>query len=266
MEILIPVIILGAIAAIFAIVLAIAGKKLAVIKDEREEKVLNLLPGANCGACGKAGCAAFAKALVEGDAKVTDCTSSTKEAKEKISEILGSELGAVEETIVVNACGGGYRCKDKYTYQGYGDCASIELLAGGRKACVTGCIGAGTCVDVCPYHAVEIKGDGVAVVNQEKCVQCGTCILACPKNLMTRLPAKAKIYIACSNHDRGKDVRSVCEVGCIACGLCAKVCPNDAITMVDNLPIIDYNKCTACGKCVEKCPSKCILYVNPPKN
>lgn len=259
MQIIIPFLILGAMAAVFAIVLAIAGNKLAVVQDERVEKINKMLSGANCGACGHAGCAAFAKALVEGKAKVTDCASTPKENREKIAEIIGSEVGEVEETIVVCACNGGQRCLDKYEYQGYGDCASIELLAGGRKACPTGCIGAGKCVDVCPYHAVEVNGEGVAEVNQQKCVQCGTCIIACPKNIMKRLSAKAKVYIACSNHGKGKEVRSICKVGCIGCGICAKVCEAGAITIVDGLPVFDYDKCTNCRKCVEKCPSKCIL-------
>ncbi len=259
MDILIPFIILGAMAAVFAIVLAIAGSKLAVKLDERVQRINELLTGANCGCCGYAGCEAFAKALIKGDAKIIDCPSTTKENKELIADLLGSEVGEVEPTIVVCACNGGYRCLDKYDYQGYGDCASIELLAGGKKACPTGCIGAGKCVDVCPFHAIDILGDGVAVVNQEKCVQCGTCITACPKNLMTRLPAKAKVYIACSNHDRGREIRKICSAGCIGCGLCAKVCEAGAITMVDGLPVFDYDKCTNCRKCVEKCPSKCIL-------
>ncbi|HHT84024.1 MAG: RnfABCDGE type electron transport complex subunit B [Christensenellales bacterium] len=259
MEIVIPLIILGVMAAIFAVILAIAGIKLAVVQDERVEKITSLLTGANCGGCGYAGCQAFAQAIVEGNAKVTDCPSTTKENKALIAEIMGSELGEVEQTIVVCACNGGNRCLEKYEYQGYGDCASIELLAGGRKACPTGCIGAGKCSDVCPYHAVEVNSDGVAKIDQKRCVQCGTCIIACPKKLMKRLPAKAKIYIACSNHGKGKEVRSICKVGCMGCGLCAKVCEHDAIVLKDGLPVIDYDKCVNCRKCVEKCPAKCIL-------
>lgn len=259
MQIVLPLIILGILAAAFAVMLAVAGQKLAVVRDEREEKINNLLAGANCGACGQAGCAAFAKALMEGKSKLSECSATSSENKKKITELIGCENCETEATIVVCACNGGARCLDKYEYQGYGDCASIELLAGGRKACPTGCIGAGKCVDACPYHAIDIPGNGVAVVTQSKCVQCGTCILACPKKLMKRISAKAKVYIACSNHDKGKEVRSICSVGCIGCGLCAKVCEFGAITMVDGLPVFDYDKCTNCRKCVEKCPSKSIL-------
>ncbi|MDD4316185.1 MAG: RnfABCDGE type electron transport complex subunit B [Clostridia bacterium] len=259
MQIVLPLIILGLMAAVFAVVLAVAGQKLAVVKDEREEAITSLLSGANCGGCGQAGCAAFAKALIEGKAKLSDCASTPSDNRKKITEIIGGEDGNIEPTIVVCSCNGGARCLDKYEYQGYGDCASIELLAGGRKACPTGCIGAGKCVDVCPYHAIDIPGNGVAVITQSKCTQCGTCIIACPKSLMKRISAKAKVYIACSNHEKGKEVRNICSVGCIGCGLCAKVCEYGAITMKDDLPVFDYDKCTNCRKCVAKCPSKCIL-------
>ncbi len=260
MEIVFPVLILTVIAIVFGVAIAYCSKKFAVKEDPRIESVNDLLAGANCGACGKAGCADFAKAVVEGTAKLGDCSVTSKENKEKILAVLGGEGVVDEETIVVCACNGGNACADKYSYQGYGDCASVELLAGGRKACPVGCMGMGTCVNACAYHAVEIR-EGVAFVNQQNCIQCGACIRNCPKKLMKRIPKDATYYVACSNTDRGKDVRAVCKNGCIGCGLCAKACPVGAIKMVNNLPQFDYNLCTACGLCAEKCPAKVILKV-----
>lgn len=259
LQILIPVILLTGLAVVFAVLIAVCSKKFAVVTDERVDKVASLLSGANCGGCGYAGCDAFAAALVKGEAQLGMCNATSKANKVLIAEVLGG-ADAGEETIVVCACSGGELCSDKYDYQGYGDCASVELLAGGRKSCPVGCIGMSKCVSECPAHAIDIVG-GVAVVNQEKCVSCGRCIMYCPKKLLKRVPASAKYYIACSNCDKGKEVRVNCAHGCIGCGLCARNCPEGAITLKDNLPVIDYAKCVSCGVCAEKCPSKCILAV-----
>ncbi|MBR6750763.1 MAG: RnfABCDGE type electron transport complex subunit B [Clostridia bacterium] len=256
LEIIYPVAILTVLAIVFAILIAVFSVKFAVKEDERVTAVCERLAGANCGACGYAGCEAFAKALVAGDAQLTACNATKKSAKEEIVNILGSgDLG--EETIVVCACNGGNVCMDKYDYQGYGGCASIELLAGGSKACPMGCIGNGTCVQECPHDAIDLV-DGVSIVNQEKCVQCGLCISHCPKKILKRIPAKAQLYVACSSCDKGKDVRAYCKAGCIACGLCMRNCEAGAITLKNNIAVIDYDKCTGCKKCAEKCPSKCI--------
>lgn len=155
------------------------------------------------------------------------------------------------------ACCGGIACDDKYSYQGYGSCISQQLLADGRKKCEVGCMGAGSCVDVCPNFAIQVH-KGVAAVDKDLCISCGLCIRTCPKNLIKRIPKSAKVYIACSSQNRGKDVMDVCKAGCISCGLCQKVCPHDAIHLVNNVPIIDYGKCTGCMTCLEKCPRKCI--------
>lgn len=193
LDILIPVLILTGIAVLFGILIAVCSIKFQVKTDERIEEIEMLLSGANCGACGYAGCADFARALVEGTAQISSCNSTSKDNKKKILGFLdGGEVG--EETIVVCACVGGNACKDKYDYQGYGDCASQELLSGGRKACYTGCIGMSRCVNLCPSHAIDIK-KGVAIINQDKCTQCGVCILQCPKKIMKRIPATAKYYV-----------------------------------------------------------------------
>ncbi len=264
MEILYPVLILTGLALVFAITIDICSKKLAVKEDPRVEAVNKLLAGANCGACGKAGCGDYAKCLVEGSATLAECNATAKENKAKIAQIIGGDGELGEETIVVVACCGGNDCLNKYSYQGYGNCSSVEILAGGSKACSVGCIGNRDCSKTCAYDAIKVK-DGVAHIIQSRCTQCGACIGHCPKGVVKRIPANAVYYVACSSCDKGKLVRAVCKNGCIGCGLCAKFCPSGAITMENNLPKFDYSKCTACGLCMQKCPSNTIKCINDQK-
>lgn len=285
LQIIIPALILFVLALVFAIALAYLGKRLAVKRDARIDEVRAKLSGANCGGCGYPGCDGFATALVEGKAKLSDCAATSKERKDEIATILGV-TNSGEATKVVVCCRGGNDAKDKYEYMGYGDCRSMELLAGGRKQCAWGCLGMGSCVDACHDHAIEVNLNGYSEVHQDKCISCGRCIAACPKQIIKRIPASAEYYVACSNHQKGKEVRDVCSKGCIACGLCVRVCTAEmnnaanekkaaqesidgkdnvkiesAISIVDNLAVIDYSKCVNCGKCAEKCPQKCILSV-----
>ena len=246
------------IAVLFGLLLGVLGKKLAVHRDERIDQVKEKLSGANCGSCGYPGCDGFAKALVEGKADISACSSTSAANKKLIGAILGVSVSA-EDTKVVVACHGGMRAKDKYDYMGYGDCRSMELLAGGRKLCLWGCLGMGSCVDACHDGAIEVGPEGFTLIDRDKCIACGRCINACPKKVIKRIPKNAKVYVACSNCLKGKDAKDVCTVGCIGCGLCAKFCESGAIELVENLPIIDYSKCIGCGKCIEKCPTKSIL-------
>ena len=132
------------------------------------------------------------------------------------------------------------------------------VYQGGRKVCATACLGGGTCATVCPVDAIAVRENGIAHVKREVCLSCGACINACPKHCIDRIPAGAKVYVACRTHCRGKETMSFCKIGCIGCGMCARKCPHGAITMVDNLPVIDYSLCTGCMTCVEKCPRHCI--------
>ncbi len=264
LQVFIPALILLVLAMLFAIALAYLGKKLAVSRDERIDQVRDCLSGANCGACGYAGCDGFATALVEGKAELSSCNATSKEKKEEIAEILGlTDTG--EATKVVVCCHGGQDAKDKYDYVGYGDCRSMELLAGGRKQCAWGCLGTGSCVDACQHHAVTVKQKGYSEVSLSKCISCGRCISVCPKKIIKRIPASATYYVACSNHQKGKEVRELCTKGCIACGICVKQCEVGAISIVDNLATIDYTKCINCGKCAAKCPQRCIVSTDSMK-
>lgn len=249
--------IMAALAILLGVAIMVISRYFNVEKDSRIDEIVDNLPKANCGACGHPGCEGFAKALLEGTASLDDCKVSKKEQKIEIANILGQSFSGGEETVAVVACNGGIKCEDKYTYQGYGNCQTQEMLSGGRKACPVGCMGAGSCVDSCPNMAVCVK-DGVAVVDPDLCISCGLCISACPKKLIKRIPKSAKVYVACSTQCKGKEVMAACKSGCIACGLCERACQYGAIHLVNNVPIIDYSKCTGCKACMNKCPRKVI--------
>lgn len=258
MSLLNSILVLGAMGLVFGAVLAYASKKFAVETDERVEAILGALPGANCGGCGYPGCGGLANAIVEGKAAINGCPVGGATTAEKVGEIMGVTAEAGEKQVAKVICKGNCESsKNKYEYQGISDCRAAAALNSGAKSCKYGCLGLGTCVNVCNFDALSIV-DGVAVVDEDKCVLCGKCIEVCPKGLITRKPAKQEVVVECNSKDFGKTVKEKCSVGCIGCGICAKVCPFGAIEFENKLAKINYDKCVGCMICVEKCPTKVI--------
>lgn len=258
-DILIPALVLGTLGAAFAILLSISYRFLAVKGDPKVDLVFSNLPGSNCGACGFAGCLGFAESLAKGDAEVTGCLAGGAAVAAKLAEALGVTLETQTELIAFVACQGGNSvAKTKYTYVGVEDCQAANLLFGGDKTCAYGCLGLGSCVRVCPFDAIHVNQDGVAVVDRGKCRSCQKCVKACPRNLISMAPKQQLVLVACKSLDKAKKAKEGCGLACIACRICEKNCPADAIHVVNNLAVIDYEKCTECGICVEKCPQKTI--------
>lgn len=252
--IIVPVIVFIGLGALMGIMLAVAAKAFTVKRDKRIDDIKELLPGANCGGCGFAGCDAFAEAVVKGETAPTKCSASDEEAIKRICAIMGVEA---EKTVRMRAqvmCSGtAENAKKKYIYSGFPDCISAATLGGGDKLCPNGCIGLGTCVRSCAFGAISVV-DGVAYVDYHKCKGCGVCIAACPKGLIELIPFDSRHWVGCKSVENGKATRSYCEVGCISCKLCEKNCPADAIIVSDNVASIIYDNCVACGACVSKCP------------
>lgn len=257
-QIISAVLIVGGTGLLFGCILAVASVIFKVEGNEKAERILEVLPGANCGGCGYAGCSAYAEAAAEGKAPVNACSVGKAAVAEKIAEIMGGSVPDSEPMRAYVLCSG--TCdvaKNKYEYAGIADCNAANMLAGGEKSCRFGCIGLGSCAAACQFGAITLK-DGAAYVDAEKCVACGKCVEACPKNIITLVPQKAKYVVSCSSKERGAAVMAACKAGCVACGLCQKVCPSGAIKVEDNLAKIDYSLCTSCGLCAEKCPKKII--------
>lgn len=260
MDILIPVLTLSGLGMIFGVGLAIAAKKLCVATDPKVDEIFSHLPGANCGTCGRAGCMGFAEGLISGECTIDRCPVTEQDKRTEIAKFLGQEIKEKVKTVAVLHCGGGKKAKDRFKYDGIKDCIAANLIHGGQKACVYGCLGFATCVKECPFGAISMNGETeLPVVDENKCTACGKCVAICPKKLFSLVAVDKKFYTNCSSLDFGKAVLDVCPVGCIACGKCEKACPVSAIKVINNLAVFDYNKCQNIGECFKVCPTKCIV-------
>ncbi len=256
----IPVVIIG---VICAAVLVVASKLMAVKEDKRFPAVRECLPGANCGACGYAGCDGYAKALCEsGDVPSNLCIPGGDAVAAQLSEVLGVEFAdTIEQVAVVHCSGDCGRTQDKVDYSGIESCAAAKMMYGGKGSCTYGCLGFGDCQSACPQGAICIE-NGLARVSTPKCIGCGLCAKACPNHLISLVDDVERVVIACSNKDKGASTRKVCSVGCIGCKKCERVCPNGAIKVTDNIAVIDYKKCGNCpdfGVCAKNCTTGCIV-------
>lgn len=252
---------LGLMGTVFGLALALAAKKFAIEQDPRQDTITGVLPGANCGGCGYPGCSGLAGAIVADKAPVDACPVGGPRVAAKVAAIMGVEAGAARERKVARVfCQGGHdKCGSRFAYDGLADCKAANLVGGGPKACTYGCLGLGSCVSACTFDALYMGPDGLPVVDEEECTACGMCVSACPRGIIELVPVSQRVTVLCKSLAKGVDVRKTCKVGCIGCGLCVKACPAQAITMENNLAVIDPAKCDACGKCVEKCPTKCIV-------
>ncbi|MBK5653995.1 MAG: RnfABCDGE type electron transport complex subunit B, partial [Rhizobium sp.] len=257
-EVLTAALVIGGMGAVFGIGLAYASKVFSVEVDERVVKIREVLPGANCGACGFAGCDAFADAVAAGKAKANGCPVGKDVVASGIASVMGVEAGEVERKTARVLCKGDCNVsKEKFSYHGMNDCFAATQVFGGHKSCAYGCLGFGSCVKACPFNAIVIT-DGVASVIEDRCQACEKCVAACPKKLIEMIPKDKNYSVMCRSEDKGPATKKNCEVGCIGCTKCVKACPFGAISMEGPLAKIDPAKCTNCGECIAVCPTMAI--------
>jgi len=257
--IIMTTVILSGVALVLGLFLGVSNKKFAVEVDPREEAIINVLPGNNCGGCGFAGCSGLAAAIVAGKAEVNGCPVGGAPVGKKVAELMGVDSANMVHKVAYVKCAGDCEAASTaYDYSGAESCKMVSLMQNqGPKACVYGCTGFGDCVKACPFDSIHIL-NGIAVVDRETCKACGKCVKACPKNLIELIPYDNKYHVRCASKDKGKDVMKYCKAGCIACKICEKACKSDAVKVEDNIACIDYDKCVNCGACAEKCPKKVI--------
>jgi len=257
---------LAALCFLFASLLVVAHKKLHVDEDPRIDATYDLLPQTNCGACGFPGCRGLAEAMVEGSALPGKCTVINEEDREYIAEFLGVGVGAEEKVVARLACAGGTNvARNRAHYEGIQSCRAAALVAGGGKGCFWGCLGLGDCEAVCDVDAIYMNEHSLPVVIEDACTACGDCVDACPKDLFSLHPVSHRLWVACKNLEKGDAVLGDCEVACDACGKCAVDAPKGVITMVDNLPVVDYERNHNVRDAIERCPTGAIVWFDPDR-
>jgi Na+-translocating ferredoxin:NAD+ oxidoreductase subunit B len=245
----------------FGFILAFANKKFAIEVNPLIHVVEDVLPKGQCGACGYAGCMAYAEAVVlNPDVAPNLCIPGKDPVAKAVAEITGKAAAAVEPRIAQVRCAGtGGKAVKSYEYRGVKDCAAANLLFGGQKACRYGCLGFGTCVNSCPFNAMTMSAEGLPIIDPDKCTGCGKCETVCPKKVIAMMPLGARVRVNCNSRDKGAVARKACSAACIGCTLCMRECPYGAIKMENNLAVVDphicMEKCTD-AKCLAKCPTK----------
>ena len=250
-----------------ATLLTVANRKLHVEEDPRIDHVEEMLPHANCGACGSPGCRPFAESLIKGEVDPGMCTVNSGEMTQAIAKFLGVEVVQREKRVARLACAGGthvayFRAK----YQGLKSCRAANLVSGGGKGCTWGCLGLGDCEQVCEFDSISMDRHGLPVVNEDSCVACGDCVEICPKDLFELHPVSHRLWVACKSLAEGDEAEADCEVACTGCGRCAADAPEGLITIRENLAVIDYAKNGLASKvAIERCPTGAIVWLDERK-
>lgn len=248
-----------------AVILYFVAQKFNVEEDPRIDEVEKMLPGANCGGCGFAGCRGMADALVkQDDISSLYCPVGGAEAMKSVASYLGKVAPEKEPTVATVRCGGvcGKRPRTN-EYNGSKSCAVAASFYAGETACAYGCLGYGDCVEACAFDAIKVNPEtGIAEVDADKCTACGACVKACPKHIIElrkKWPKNRAVYVSCVSKDKGAVTMKACKAGCIGCGKCVKVCAFGAITVENGVAYIDSQKCKLCRKCVNECPTGAIV-------
>ncbi len=262
MPVLIAAAAIGSLTVLLATALVVADRRLRVEEDPRIDAVEDMLPHANCGACGYPGCRPFAEALVSGDALPGRCTVSTDVGRSAIASFLGVGLGAEEKRVARLACAGGSNvCRSRAEYTGPSSCAAATLVAGGGKSCFWGCLGVGDCEVACDFDAITMNAQDLPVVDEDRCTACGDCVEACPKDLFSIHPVSHRLWVACRSLEAGDELLEDCRVACTACGRCA-MDAGPMISMRDNLPVVDYDRGEQTREPTLRCPTGAIVWID----
>lgn len=260
--------ILGGIALVFAVLIAVASQKLRVWEDPRIGAVADMLPGSNCGACGAAGCRAFAEELIEGERQPAQCTQLGSDEVVDIASYLGVDAGEAVKRVARLLCAGGSSVTVRRAdYVGVQTCGAAAAVAAGGKGCAWACLSLADCERACDYDAITMNGEGLPAVLPDRCTACGDCVAACPRDLFVVLPMKHKLLVQCRSLLEGEEAEALCKVACNGCGLCATDAAPGLVSIVDGLAVVNYELADlADPKATARCPTGAITWVEGPQS
>lgn len=231
---------LAGLCVLLAAVLSAAHRAFYVWEDPRIDAVTDMLPGANCGACGLPGCRAFAERVVVGDIQPGQCTVGGPDTAGVVAGFLGIETGSVERRVARLLCAGGSDVSHHAAaYEGYSSCRAAATIGGGFKGCTFGCLGLADCEVSCTFDAIKMSATRLPVVDLEACTACGDCVEACPKDLFEILPVRRRLIVQCRSLLEGEEALAECRVACTACSRCVADAPEGLLTMQRGIPVMN---------------------------
>jgi Na+-translocating ferredoxin:NAD+ oxidoreductase subunit B len=261
--IVIAVLVLGGVSLAFGGLITMASRRFHVDEDPRIDAVSDMLPGSNCGACGFAGCRAFAEAVVSGTTPPARCTVMGEADREDVAAYLGVDAGEENRRVARLLCAGGNDVAPrKAIYRGIASCAAAYAASGGGKACAWGCLGLGDCAVSCTFDAIRMGETGLPLVDPDRCTACNDCVEACPLGLFVLMPADHALIVQCRNLLEGEAATDVCSVACNACGRCVQDAAPGLISMQHGLAVIDYESIDRAGQeAIARCPTSAIAWI-----
>lgn len=263
MSVMTAIVFLGGLSLLLASLLVLADRRLHVQEDPRIDAVEEMLPHANCGACGFPGCRPFAEALVAGGALPGRCTVGSEAERERIAAYLGVDVGAATKVVARLACAGGSNvARHRARYDGLQSCGAAAQVAGGGKACFWGCLGLADCERACDFDAIHMDAHDLPVVDEDLCTACGDCVEVCPKDLFSLHSVEDRLWVACRSQEEGDGQLADCDVACTTCGRCAMDAP-DLIRMEGALPVVDYARGAQTRDATLRCPTGAIVWLEP---
>ena len=262
--ILTAILILGGVGLAFGLLIALANRRLWVWEDPRIEIVAQMLPNANCGACGLPGCRAFAEQAVERKVAPAQCTVANAAAREAIAGFLGVEAGHAVKRVARLLCAGGSDVAlQRAEYRGLATCAAAAAVAGGAKGCAWGCLGYADCERVCDFDAIQMSEAGLPLVDVDRCTACGDCVDACPKGILVLLPLAHPLLVQCRNLVEGNAALEQCRVACTACGKCVQDAATGLISVASGVAVVNYDLIAAATeRAVARCPTGAIVWLS----